>query len=71
MKSNVTGTPAVSTFEHIPLMKQQFVLTYQYTVLQVQNNLTDLQQTKTLSFYENIRRSNFFVDTTFWEKLCS
>jgi len=50
---------------YIPLTKKQFVLTYRYTVLLRQNNLTDPQQTNNLCFYENIGTSNFSVDTAF------
>ena len=49
-------------------MKQQFVVIHRHTTLQetekLDRSLTD-QNVSTSRFGENIRRSNFFVDTTF------
>jgi len=54
--------------DYVPLMKQQFVLTHRYTVLQETEELDRSsvdQHLSMLCFYEHIRTRNFFVGTTF------
>jgi len=50
------------------LMKQQFAIPHQHTVLWESKKLDQSsidEHLNMLSFYEYIRTSNFFVDTTF------
>ena len=58
---------------NISFMKQQFVLSHRYTILQKKRKLDRSSVDKQLSilrFHENVRTRNVFVDTTFWHRVC-
>jgi hypothetical protein len=54
-------------------MKQHLVLTHQQSLTvgrkEIDKSSKD-QHFGMLCFYENVRTSNFFVDTKFWQKAC-
>jgi hypothetical protein len=50
-------------------MKQQFVVTNRYKLLQEREKIERSLINQHVS-YENIRTSNFSVDTTFWQEVC-
>jgi len=53
-------------------MKEQIAVICRYTVLQETEKIRQILQRPTLKhgFYENIKRSISFVDTTSWQKMC-
>ena len=59
---------SVFLFEYKSLMKQQFVITHRYTILQPTEKtwpIHNIPALKHVTFLGNIRTSNFIVDTTF------